>query len=250
MSVKRSINTKIWSDKWIETLSPVEKLVWIYLLTNDYTNMLGIYQVTIKRIIFETGLSQTQIFNALKAFERVRKGFYWLDEWVVLPNWMKNQSMNANMLKSAIDAYNILPNCLIEKLLSNGFESFESLSKGYPILRNNEYEVEIESEVEIEEEKNPIPGNLFTLHYPLYETTWTLWKKYRKEKKKPIKPYSEELAFKELYNLSNGDPAEALKIVEHAIAGDYQGLFALNSNGKNKPEPKPDEPKVFTLKKP
>lgn len=161
MSVKRSINTGIWSDTWVETLTPIEKLVWFYLLTNSYTNMLGIYKVSIKRIIFETGLTQSQIINALKGFERLRKAFYLFDEWIFLPNWIKNQSMNSNMIKSAIETYTHLPKELNDKLLSIGFESFESLSNGYQSLPNIEVELEDEYELELEGElPKPKPSKI------------------------------------------------------------------------------------------
>jgi len=70
MSVKRLVNSHTWSDKWVETLSTVEKLLWLYLLTNDYTNMLGIYEITLSRMVFETGLTKPQVISALKRFEK------------------------------------------------------------------------------------------------------------------------------------------------------------------------------------
>jgi hypothetical protein len=153
MDIKRSVNTRVWADDWFENLSPAEKLLWLYLLTNSYTNMLGIYEISIKRISFETGLGQTQIENTLEAFERVRKAFYW-DGFMFLPNWMKNQSMNTNMLKSAEKNFNDLTNTLITKLKENGFEGFESLSNGSVILPKKEIEIEKEIEKEIEGEKD------------------------------------------------------------------------------------------------
>jgi len=149
MDIRRSINTKVWSDDWFETLKPVEKLIWFYLLTNPQTNMLGIYEVSVKRISFETGLKDAEISNALKAFERVKKAFYWFG-WIVLPNWMKNQSLNTNMVTSASRLFDTLPNELKVKLLDNGFESFESLLKGCQSLPKKEKEIESEIEVEIE----------------------------------------------------------------------------------------------------
>ena len=143
MDIRRSINTRIWSDDWFETLKPTEKLIWFYLLTNAQTNMLGIYEVSIKRISFETGLKSADILNAFKAFERVKKAFYWFG-WIVLPNWMKNQSLNTNMLTSASRLFELLPNELIIKLKDNDFESFESLLKGCQTLPKIEKEKEDE----------------------------------------------------------------------------------------------------------
>jgi len=151
MSVKRSINTSMWADGWFETISPIQKLVWIYLLTNSYTNMLGIYKVSIKRIIFETGLTGKQISDTLESFERIGKAFYWFNEWIFLPNWIKNQSMNGNMIKSAIQNFNELPIDLKNNLLALNFESFESLSNGYLMLPNIEDESERESECKTKE---------------------------------------------------------------------------------------------------
>jgi hypothetical protein len=149
MEVRRSIKTRIWSDPWVETLSPEQKLLWIYLLTNRDTNMLGIYEITTKRISYETGLTQQRIENSLKDFESIGKAFYW-DGIVFLPNWIKNQAMNPNMLVSANKIYDSLSKELKTRLFKNGFESFESLSNGYQML--SKIEIEEEGEVEINPE--------------------------------------------------------------------------------------------------
>jgi hypothetical protein len=201
MSVRRFINTKVWSDAWIESLDPIEKLVWLYLLTNDYTNMLGIYQVSMKRIIFETGLTQTQITKALKGFESVRKAFYWFDEWIFLPNWIKNQSMNPNMLRSATENFKVLPKHLIDKLKDNGFEGFESLSNGLPTLRN----IEVEYEDEIEDESKDEDESEFE----------TFWELYHKETKKPKS--DKDAAIKKWNKLNKKEKQLAIdKIPEYA----------------------------------
>lgn len=153
MEVRRSVNTKIWGDEWFENLKPNDKLLWVYLITNSHTNMLGIYEITLKRISFETGLILSEIEKSLKSFERVRKAYFELN-FIILPNWIKNQSMNTNMIKSASNLYSILSNEMKTKLLNYGFESFEILSKGYSTLPNraipkNEYEDEREIEDEV-----------------------------------------------------------------------------------------------------
>ena len=135
MDIRRSINTKVWSDDWFETLEPADKLLWIYLLTNSLTNMLGIYEISKKRISFETGLTIERISKAFEGFERVKKCFYWYG-FVVLPNWMKNQSLNTNMIISAERLFYNLPKQLNDKLLEIEIESFESLSKGLEVFTN------------------------------------------------------------------------------------------------------------------
>jgi uncharacterized phage protein (TIGR02220 family) len=153
MSKLRSVSTAFWSDPFIEDLTPSEKLLFLYLITNDKTNMLGIYEVSIKKISFDTGLNKDIIEKALKEFERLSKVKY-IKNHVVLVNFMKHQNYNTNMKKSAIDIYNGLPKELKDSKLSiskdNPLEGFESLLNHYGMV--SKYEVEVEEETEIEEE--------------------------------------------------------------------------------------------------
>ena len=72
----------------------------------------------------------------------------------------------------------------------------------------------------------------FAPHLPtvLYE-----WVCYRKEIKKSFKSIkSVQAAYKQLYELSDGNPVIAMKIVEQSIASSWQGLFPLkNDNNRN-----------------
>jgi hypothetical protein len=54
MSKRRYISDSFWSDSWIENLDPLEKYLYLYLLTNQYVSVCGIYEIQFKRIAFET----------------------------------------------------------------------------------------------------------------------------------------------------------------------------------------------------
>jgi hypothetical protein len=153
MDIRRSVNTRLWADDWFETLDCDEKLLWLYLLTNQYTNMLGIYEVSISRMCFETGLSKESILKAFERFERDGKAFYLCNRFVFLVNWLKNQSMNTNMEKNASSSLKNLPYELKSELLRLHSESFESLSKALVMLPKKEKEKEDEIEIENENEK-------------------------------------------------------------------------------------------------
>lgn len=154
MAKLRSISTSIWSDPFIEDLSPTEKLLFIYLITNEKTNMLGIYESSIKKISFETGIDKPTIEKALKGFETLGK-VKRIGNWIVLVNYMKHQNYNLNMKKSAIDAYNSLPkelkNSKIDVSKNNPSEGFETLLNHYGMVRKIEYEYEEEYEEEIKD---------------------------------------------------------------------------------------------------
>jgi hypothetical protein len=156
MDLRRSVNTKIWSDVWFETISTEEKLLWIYLITNSSTNMLGVYELSERKMSFESGLSLDSIRKAFKGFESLKKAKY-INGYVVLYNWIKNQSFNTNMKKSALSDYEKLPNTVklsIKSFFDNKImESFGTLSKDLLILPKNEKENESEEEDESEEKK-------------------------------------------------------------------------------------------------
>ena len=153
MAKLRSVSTAFWSDPFVEELSPSEKLLFLYLVTNEKTNMLGIYESSVKKIAFETGIRKDDVLKHLKGFERVGKVKY-INNYVVLVNFMKHQNFNTNMKKSAIDIYNNLPNMLKENELniskSNPSEGFETLLNAFGMVPKREVEVEYEVETEYE----------------------------------------------------------------------------------------------------
>lgn len=162
MAKLRSVSTYFWSDPFVEELNSLEKLLFLYLITNDKTNMLGIYESTEKKIAFETGIEISKVKTILLKFESASK-IKRVGNYFVLINFMKNQNYNLNMKKSAIDFYNTLPNDLkisnlqIDK--SNVLEGFETVRKAlgtvsnhYGTVRKVEVEVEVESKLEVEVE--------------------------------------------------------------------------------------------------
>jgi len=149
----RSINTKFWDDSFIQDLNPTEKLLFLYLLTNPLTNLLGIYEITLKRISFDTGLNKDVILKGLERFGMVKKVYY-RDNFIIIPNFLKNQNLNKNMKIGVTNLFCSLPNDLKDSILSNGSQS---VSNDYKTILNSllKYEIEIESEKE-EESKEEI----------------------------------------------------------------------------------------------
>ena len=160
MDLRRSVNTRIWADEWFESLTREEKLTWLYLLTNQYTNMLGIYEVSMSRVSFETGITRETLSKAFERFQRDGKAFYLCGRYIFLVNWLKNQTMNPNMEKNARNSLKTLPNDVVSALQALHLESFESLSKGLVMLPEIERESEIENEGEKDQRKRFTPPSL------------------------------------------------------------------------------------------
>jgi hypothetical protein len=237
MSKLRSVNTQFWSDPWVEDLTPSEKLLYLYFITNEKTNMLGVYELSIKKISFETGIDKKTIEKALKGFERIGKVKY-TNNFIVLLNFTKHQNYNTNMKKSAIDIFNNLPKELnheglvIDKQDVN--KGFERVRKGLGMVRKIEVEYEDETELEDEEEKPK--KTIFNFRKSLIdlgveEQVAEDWMKVRKNKNAT----NTETSFKRIKNhivKSGKDPNECISL---AVAKDWKGFEAqwiINENKK------------------
>jgi hypothetical protein len=137
----RSINTKFWDDSFVQELNISEKLLFLYLLTNPLTNMLGIYEITLRRISFDTGLTNETIKKSLKKFGEFQKAFY-IDEFIILPNFLKNQKLNTNMKIGVAKIFNDLPINIKKQILKNNKTFIPNDSEGFEMVRNNLLEYE------------------------------------------------------------------------------------------------------------
>lgn len=78
----RKIDTETWKDPWFEKLSLHARLLFIYLWTNNSTNQAGMYEISLKRIKFESGIDFNKVYPELK--EKV----VWFEKESVI--WVKN----------------------------------------------------------------------------------------------------------------------------------------------------------------
>ncbi|WP_461246523.1 HNH endonuclease [Treponema sp. R6D11] len=90
MSTQRYISTSFWDDEWVQTLNLTEKALYLYLLTNTLTNIAGVYKISERRILFDTGLSGDDYKNIFDKFEKHGKA-YRISEYIALPKWPKHQ---------------------------------------------------------------------------------------------------------------------------------------------------------------
>jgi hypothetical protein len=86
----RVIHTKIWKDEFYAELSVSEKLLFIYLITNERISVAHCYQISNREIRFDTGLTDDQIEKAKSKFQEAQKIFF-MNNWVVLKNASKYQ---------------------------------------------------------------------------------------------------------------------------------------------------------------
>jgi hypothetical protein len=184
MARQRYINTKFWSDDWVSHLDPVEKLLFIYLLTNERTNICGVYELPLKYMAVETGIDKDMVEKIMKRFEKDGKVYY--DKgWVAIKNFTKHQDTKNEKINTGIKAcLAIAPQYLIDRL-SIGYVYPPNNSNSNINTNSNSIAVEATADI------NPIM-DLFKGINPNYERLFSnktqraalvrLVKKFGKEK--------------------------------------------------------------------
>lgn len=149
---KRNIHTKIWEDEFFSSLSPKQKLLFIYYITNDNVGLTGIYELTNKQTIFDTGLTEKEVESYKKIFMEIGRVFF-LKNWVKIHNYQKYNKYSGKPLEKAIEnELDAIPSLIREK--------FDTVSIQYqdPIDSSNIYisiNTNINKEIEVKEkEKN------------------------------------------------------------------------------------------------
>jgi hypothetical protein len=161
MAKQRYINTKFWDDSYVLNLKPLEKYLFLYLLTNSLTNISGVYEISIKRMIYDTSLSVIEIGQIFKKFQKDKKIFYYKG-WIFIRNFIKNQSINPSVIQGMrreigeaptdilnhfIGCDKVGTGCIQEGLLNltklnlikpNGDSFLEDKKKGKPFYRGEE----------------------------------------------------------------------------------------------------------------
>lgn len=76
----RSIKAKFWINSFIIELNPIEKLVFLYVLTCPLKNLTGVYENIVANISFNTGIEKDKVKKILNRFEIDDKMIYSKEE--------------------------------------------------------------------------------------------------------------------------------------------------------------------------
>jgi hypothetical protein len=81
----RIIHTKFWKDDFVSSLTPEEKLIFNFYITNEGVNILHLYELPDREIIFYTGVSEATLKTAKEKLQKAGKLFF-NDNFVFLKN--------------------------------------------------------------------------------------------------------------------------------------------------------------------
>lgn len=92
----RSVQDRFWSDGWVRKLNPLDRYLFLYLLTNEHTNWCGIYELELGVMAFESGLDREELQRSM--LPRLSPKVIYLDGWVYVPNWTRHHSSESGTL--------------------------------------------------------------------------------------------------------------------------------------------------------
>ena len=211
---KRFIDTKMFEDEWICSLSKDAKLFFIYYITTcDHA---GILKLNRKLCEFQTGLKNTDtvIKELGKSLVSVKENVYFMPRFIKFqyPNFPKSTVKQQDSALKILKSYN---------LFNDETNSYLTLSKELP----NSYDSDSDSD---SDNVNVINKNKYEFVKIEFKQSFEKWIAYKKERKES---YKSEMSLKTFYDnlikLSNNNPDIAMQIVNQSIANNWAGIFEL-----------------------
>lgn len=105
MAVYRNISLSFWTDRKVEDeFTPEDKYMYLYLLTNPYTNICGCYEISIKQMSRQTGYNEESISRIISRLEYVHDVIRYSNDTqeVLILRWAKYNWTRSEKLRKPI----------------------------------------------------------------------------------------------------------------------------------------------------
>lgn len=130
----RILHTRFWDDSLVCSLSAKEKLFFIYLLTNERNNLIGVYELSDKRIMNDLDITKTELQSGKEKLMFDKKVIFYKG-WIKIINHDKYNTFSGEKNEIAKKReWSEVP----EKLRGNDTSIDTSMDSGdIPLLINN-----------------------------------------------------------------------------------------------------------------
>lgn len=136
MAIYRSVHTTFWTDtKVADKFTPEDKYFMLYCLTNNYTNLIGCYEISIKQMAYDLGYSKDSVEHLLHRFVDVHKmiDYDFKTNELFIKNWHKyNWTTSEKLEKPLIAAISKVKNINFKEELIDIYNSREKVNIPYP----------------------------------------------------------------------------------------------------------------------
>lgn len=135
MAIYRNIHTTFWSDtKIVDDFTPEDKYFMLYCLTNNYTNLCGCYEISIKQMCRDLGYNEETVKNLLKRFQNVHKIIYYNEDTkeLFIKNWHKyNWTKSEKLDKPLLEEIKNIKSIEFSKVLTSLYNNRDTVSIPY-----------------------------------------------------------------------------------------------------------------------
>jgi hypothetical protein len=194
---KRLLDTKIWEDSFIENLPPLSKYLFIYFLTNHKVELTGAYEISLKFVEFQTGLTRDQIETSL---EDIKSKILYVDGYIIIKNHKKYQDYskgNANQKKAYERELSNLPLSILS-ILSDTQPVDDQSTTSSELDRNKKVESRNKKRKELANDQKLGKQKSFESFEADFEEFWELYpvkvgKKKAREAYRKVHKFKEEI---------------------------------------------------------
>jgi hypothetical protein len=130
---ERGFQTGTWIDPWVLKLEPDQKLLFIYLWTNDHCNQAGLYEMALETIAAETKLPLDKLPSLLESLTS-KVQWYPDDNLVWVKNFLRRQAKSPKFLIAAVKCLKSISN---NGVVKEFLEYNRSLSIPYQYSNNS-----------------------------------------------------------------------------------------------------------------
>jgi hypothetical protein len=166
MAIFRKIHVSFWSDAFVSELTDKQKLFYLYLLTNERTTQLGVYEITKKQIAYDLGYTIDQVSKLIIEIEKTgRIKFNSQTSEIGIKNWNR---YNLNTSSKVATLVNKEKERIKDKSLIDYINNLDTVSILYPQEEEEkEQEEELEQETKFSQEVFQTFDEVLN-HFPLH----------------------------------------------------------------------------------
>lgn len=105
----RAVDSRFWSDSWVQSsLNPLDRYLFIYLLTNERSSWCGVYELPLKFIANETGIEKDELERSM--LPRLAPKILYIDGWIAIKNFEKYHTNTSPKTQKGIEvAWSTVP---------------------------------------------------------------------------------------------------------------------------------------------
>ena len=160
----RTVKCAMWrEDEWFQSLTPDERLLFIYLFTNPSASVAGIYKLPLRTIAFESGIPEKRAAEIMTSFAHDGKAFY--ESGVVWVRRMREHQLpgiiNSKLQTRLAKDVELIPDCALKTRYLQAYQAQTTVSIPYTYPTDTvsiPRATDTDTDTDTEEESLPAPA--------------------------------------------------------------------------------------------